>query len=290
MPATDSLLHATDFHFWELVRDPRLLLNKRIIGAANVWLHRRNEFKQERAFDWIEAMAATGVRAAVLGGDFTSTATDREFERARDWVQRLVESGVAPWAIPGNHDVYTFESVRRQRFDHYLGEWMPDRFLPARVYLEGGTPLVFVPTSCPNWISSRGRIGPLELAAASMLIKSAEEPQIVTGHYPVLEETQAYRVGRNRRLRNAHALRRVLGESGRKLLYVAGHVHRFSLERDPEYPNVTHLTTGTFMGRDGISEKKGEFTEIHIENGDFRVYRHRKTEAWSRDEIEIVTP
>jgi 3',5'-cyclic AMP phosphodiesterase CpdA len=290
MSVIDSFLHATDFHFWEIVRDPRLLCNKRIIGAANVWFRRRNEFHQDRAFQWLDAMAATGVHHAVLGGDFTSTSTVNEFTRAREWVEQLVARGIEPWLYPGNHDVYTFESVRHGRFEQFLGKWLPDAALPARAQLPGGTPMVFVPTACPNVLSSRGRIRTSELAAAGKLIASADEPLVVTGHYPVLERTKAYRIDRNRQLRNAAALRQLLGESGRKILYVSGHVHRFSYEADPRYPNLTHLTTGTFMGGDHVPGKQGEFSEIQIADGGFRVFRHRKTADWIREEIAPIQP
>jgi 3',5'-cyclic AMP phosphodiesterase CpdA len=274
MPPIDSFLHATDFHFWSVPRNPFLLANKRFLGVVNVLLRRRREFRQHLATENLEAMAALGIDTVFLTGDFTSTALPTEFERAAAWVRKTESRGMRPVVFPGNHDVYTFESERKERFRRYLGQWMPAEFLPARDALPGGTPVVYVPTVCPNWISSKGRITHLEAEAAQLLIKSSAEPLVVTGHYPVLNETATYTIAPERRLRNAAELRDVLGRSGKRILYVAGHVHRFSLTCDPEYPNVTHLTTGTFFGRDHIPGKEGEFSEVHIEPDHFVVRRH----------------
>jgi hypothetical protein len=105
---------------------------------------------------------------------------------------------------------------------------------------------------------------------------------VVVGHYPFLNETKGYTVNPNRQLRNAEALRRALGESGKPVLYVCGHVHRFSFERDSEYPNVVHLTTGAFFRTAHESNSEGEFSEVRIGRGAFEVVRHVKRGDWEK--------
>lgn len=288
MPGSDAFLHATDFHFWSVSLNPLRLANKRLIGMINVVLKRRHAFVQDRALELADAMAATGIAPALLTGDFTSTALPEEFQRAVEFVRAIEQRGMKPWAYPGNHDVYTFESQRHDRFREYLGTWMPDSRLPAIKHLPNGTPVVFAPTVCPNILSSKGTITQNEADTIRELIEGAEEPLVVTGHYPVLNKTAQYRIDPNRQLRNADLLRRAIGESRKRILYVAGHVHRFSLTRDAQYPNVTHLTTGTFFGGDHILGKDGEFSEVRIDDSEFRVTRHLKRNGeW---QVDIVTP
>jgi hypothetical protein len=96
----------------------------------------------------------------------------------------------------------------------------------------------------------------------------------VAGHYPLLDNTPGYRLTPERRLRNAEGLRAALGACGRRVLYVAGHVHRFSYVRDSKYPNLEHLTTGTFFGRNKREGVHGEFSEIRVTHERFEVIRH----------------
>lgn len=277
---TDSLIHIADLHFWQVVLNPFLLLNKRFLGNANVWYRRRHEFACQNAAGYSEEVARVGIQPVLLTGDFTSTATEAEFEMGAGFIRGLEEAGLEPIAIAGNHDVYTFESVRARRFEHYLGAWSAGESLPRRKDLPGGTPLVFVPTVCPNLLSSRGRISASDVEAVEALVRDCPSPLIVAGHYPVLRKTYAYRTTSSRDLRNAEALREVLGASGKRILYVAGHVHRFSATQDTKYPGLSHLTTGTFFGRNEREGVQGEFAEICVDGEEFRVIRHTRNGGW----------
>ena len=284
----DSLLHLTDFHFWEVVLNPFRLLNKRFLGNANVIYRRRREFVTANAQPFADEAIATGIKFALLSGDFGSTATDRELAQGAEFVRYLVQRGMAITVLPGNHDVYTFESVRRRRFEKHFGEWLPPRGLPHVVRLPGGTPLLLVPTVCPNWLSSEGRITDLEVEAVATHLDACAAPLIVCGHYPVLAKTDGYQSKPSRRLRNAEALRDALGRSGKRILYISGHVHRFSYVKDDRYPSLEHLTTGAFVRRARETASDGEFSEIHVHADAFRVIRHRHSAAWVAEEITPV--
>ena len=280
----DSLLHLTDFHFWEIELNPLRLLNKRFLGNANVVYRRRREFVTANAEPFADQAIATGIKHALLSGDFSSTATDRELAQGAEFVRYLVQRGVAVTVLPGNHDVYTFESVRRRRFEKYFGEWLPPSGIPHIVRLPGGTPVLLVPTVCPNWLSSEGRITDIEVEAVAAHLDACAAPLIVCGHYPVLAKTNGYQSKPSRRLRNADALRNALGRSGKRILYVSGHVHRFSYAGDDKYPMLEHLTTGAFVRRARESASDGEFSEIHVHADGFRVNRHRHATRWEREE------
>ena len=281
----DILLHITDIHFWEVVLNPLRLLNKRLLGNANVLLRRRHHYHTDRAIEYADALAATGAPVIFAGGDFTSTATAREFAQAAAFLDDLSARGLNVIAAPGNHDVYTFESVRRKRFEHYLGRFMPEAGYPACIHLPGGTPMVIAPTVRPNLISSRGHIDDATIAKVTQWVAAAPPgPVIVGAHYPLLPETGTYRSSAGRRLRNAEQLRQALGETGRNLIYIAGHVHRFSLVRDDTYENLLHLCTDAFVMGRKPGAQQGAFSEIHVMDSGFRVFRHERWQEWRREE------
>lgn len=279
----DSLLHVADLHFWHVTFNPLRLLNKRFLGNYNVWWKRRHQFAMDRAPRFVDALAQAGPRTLLLTGDFASTSLDEEFTRARVFVDQLREKEFNIHLLPGNHDVYTFESVRKRRFERYFADYLPREGYPARRTLPGGTPLILVPTVCPNLVSSRGSITNEQVARVKALLADAPAPVIIAGHYPLLDSTAAYRMTPDRRLRNADALREALGGSGKQALYVAGHVHRFSYVADPRFPQLSHLCTGTFFGHNKREGFEGEFCEIRVTPAAFDVVRHTCKGKWTAE-------
>ena len=284
----DVLLHVADLHFWEVIRNPLRLLNKRFLGNLNVLLRRRYEFDLSLAEAYAQALAGAGGSPVLFTGDFTSTSTDREFARARAFVDDVREQGMDTFVLPGNHDVYTFEAARRKRFERHFAGLLPEQGYPARETLPGGTPLILVPTICANLISSRGQVAPETVRATRALVEECEGPVIVAAHYPLLNETPGYTLTHERRLRHAEPLRRALGETGKPILFVAGHVHRFSYVEDRDFPNLRHLCTGAFFAKNHREDISGEFAEIHaLEDGSFAVFRHVHRRGWERREVAL---
>ncbi len=271
---TDTFIHITDLHFWEIVTNPLRLLNKRAIGNVNVILKRRHDFIMARAEAYLDYVNALDIEQVIITGDFASTATHQEFERGVDFIRALEAGGKRVTVIPGNHDVYTFNVARKKIFEHYYLRWLPEEPLPCIQHLPGGTPLLYVPTVCPNFLSSKGRISTRAIESTLTRINSAPSPVIVIAHYPILNKTASYSVSKNRQLRQAEVLRRALGESRKNMLYVCGHVHRFSDEVDPRYPNIRHLTTGAFYRTAPESDADGDFSVVEIDGSDIRITRH----------------
>jgi 3',5'-cyclic AMP phosphodiesterase CpdA len=267
-----------------VVRNPAHLLNKRFLGNMNVWLRRRHEFLLHNADAFADWAAGTGIKDVVLTGDFTSTATHQEFSLSLRFMHRLQQHGLQMAALPGNHDVYTFEAMREHRFERYLNEFVPEGGYPARLTLRGGTPLILIPTVRPNLISSKGFISRRELDAAAALLAACDRPTVVAAHYPVLARTYGYDTKSSRRLINAAALHELLGSVPHPLLYVCGHVHRFSLVRDRKFPHVTHVSTGAFFRDARESKRQGEFTEVQVTRTGFEIYHHTFSGAWARSQ------
>ena len=286
----DRLIHIADLHFWRVTLNPFRLLNKRALGNFNVWWRRRHQFAMAASRAHAEAVAAQGVSTVLLTGDFTSTALEEEFAMADAFMRQLQALGLKTVVLPGNHDVYTFESVRGRRFERHMERYLPREGYPTVVKLGGGTPLLLVPTVCPNLLSSRGRIRDREIERVRELLQQGGGPIIVAGHYPVLAQTPGYILTKQRSLRNAEALRKALGEAGRPVLYVAGHVHRFSYVQDDRYPHVHHLTTGAFFYRNKRENIDGEFAEIAVYPNHFEGVRHVLRGTWERIRAEAGHP
>lgn len=284
----DRLLHLTDFHFWEVVFNPFRFMNKRIIGNVNVFMKRRHEFFMDRAEAYADYAGTLNAPDALLTGDFTSTATPREFEMARQFILRLEHNSIKPVAIPGNHDVYTFESVRKKQFQKFLEPWIPEKPLPCLIELRGGTPVLFVPTVRPNIVSSQGYVGPKTIRDVAALLKELDRPVIVAAHYPLIHKTGNYVAPAGRRLLNADALRNAIGKHPHPILYLAGHNHRFHLERDSQYEQLTHLCTASLLWQDERSGTKGEFCELNIDEGRVQVVRHICRDEWEAEPQDAV--
>jgi hypothetical protein len=65
------------------------------------------------------------------------------------------------------------------------------------------------------------------------------------------------------------------------VLYVCGHVHRFSYVQDPVAPTLSHLSSGALFRYDHGTGNSGDFSEIHAGPAGFRVVRHTFHGTWN---------
>lgn len=287
--AMTRIIHLTDIHFGKAVLNLLRLCNKRFLGNLNFLLRRRRYFRLDRVESLLETLHSLSPDAVLVGGDFTTTATDAEFRMAGRFMENI--QAVAPFVrcIPGNHDTYTFESVRKQRYQKYLGALSPTGDIPALSTLPGGMSLLSLPTARPNVFSARGEIREGQLARVGELLQqTASEPLVVLAHYPLLVQTESYHSSPSHRLLNADKLRALLGRSGFRVVYLCGHVHRFCHVRDPEYPNMDHLTgAALFYQRHDAS---GGFTEIELGPDAITVQPWTFRGDWTRDRAFVLPP
>ena len=262
-------------------------MNKRLLGNLTVILHRQYEFVMERAEAYADAVAATGVSSVLLTGDFTSTSTDEEFEMAAAFVRGLKSRGLAVFLVKGNHDCYTYESVRHGRFEYHFKGLLPTEGYPARVVMPGGTSLILVPTARPRLLTAKGHVSRETVATIEKLLGDCGSTVIVAGHYPLLGHTHAYMSGPFHDMQNASVLRKLLGSCGKHVLYVSGHVHSFSYVRDRKYPSMEHLCTDTFFRTKKESDNHGSFSEVTVQDGAFNVFRHIKHQQWEVDKMSV---
>lgn len=271
-------IHMSDLHFWQLVCNPFHLLNKRALGTLNLFLRRRHQIKIDRAEGLLQLLKEMDIDAFLIGGDLTTTATEAEFRQAAAFLGALAE--LAPvYLVAGNHDRYTFESKRKERMEKYCFYWLPAEEGCSVDRLPGDLALLRISTARPNWISSRGQVASETLSCVPELLdEEKNKAMIVLAHYPVIPETEAYTLGWNRGLGNGAALRRTLGEHGRPLLYLAGHVHVYSRVQDPLFPTVEQVTTpALFYAK---ADKPGGFTEIVTEGSEIQIRPWTYQDGW----------
>ncbi|MHC4263080.1 MAG: metallophosphoesterase family protein [Planctomycetota bacterium] len=284
----DHVLFLTDLHFWEVVLNPFRQLNKRLLGNANVALKRRHHFPMANARPFADLALASGARDVIIGGDVTSTSTEREFRLASEFVDELAERGARIEIVPGNHDVYTFAVARQRTFERWFERHAPEEGYPARRTLPGGTPVILVSSVRPNWLASSGRIEPETLASVERLLSECEAEQVlVVGHYPLLDNTTEYVMGPSRHCEGSADFRAMLGRSGKRILHVAGHVHRFSLIADPDHENVRHVTGPSFFNHWPKADREGGYLELECLDDGVRVRHHFKSAAgWDSQTFE----
>ncbi|MCK5862779.1 MAG: metallophosphoesterase [Candidatus Hydrogenedentes bacterium] len=274
------IIHITDLHFWHIVRNPLLLCNKRILGNLNLLLRRQHYVHQERAQSFIDLFPSLEADALLIGGDLTTTATEAEYRQAAVFVNTLAQFGIPVYMTAGNHDLYTFESKRQQRFEKHFGNRLEKAGIPSLKFLPGGTPLLIVPTARPNLLSSRGHISNTQLQDTQTLLEQAPEgPLVVLAHYPVLS-TPSHHSNYMRQLGNGALLHRLLGDTSRPILYLAGHVHVFSHTRDPQFPNLEQITSSALFYEK--QHHPGGFTEIVYTDGEVAVHPWQYNNGWKR--------
>lgn len=213
--------HITDLHV-EAPTEFGQLFSKRALGAVNLYLFGRSAHFTLRTVEaLVEAVVRSEPDLVVCTGDLTSTATPQEFERAAALLAPLTDR--FPFLVlPGNHDVYTSESLGR--FRKHFGEWSNDGVYPyVRNY--GGVDFVALDVSRPDFLS-RGLTPRQQLEALEGLLASGGvAPAVVLLHYPLRDRRGGPYGPFTRSLENALELEAVLARHPRVVAVLHGHEH-----------------------------------------------------------------
>ena len=122
------VLHLSDVH----VSVPlhalpwRTMLNKRLLGAANLVLRRAQHFADapQKLAQLGEFAAEQQVDLVICTGDYTALGTHPELAAARKAVEPLTGRPQGYVTVPGNHDVYLPDCERDRRFERHFGDLM----------------------------------------------------------------------------------------------------------------------------------------------------------------------
>lgn len=242
----------------------RQMVNKRLLGGANLALRRRKRF--DRAREKLAALAtyaqSNAIDVGVCTGDYTALGTEPELRAARVAVEPLVRMPVGFVTVPGNHDVYLPDGVREGRFERHFGdllstdwpEYVVDDGWP-RVRLFGeDLAVVTINSARPNpqpWRSS-GRVPEPQVHALARLLadaRLADRVVLVATHYAA-RRRDGTPDARLHGMENADAVLEACGVHPRAAL-LHGHIHwRYHLGLDG-LPPMFGAGSATDAGREG---------------------------------------
>lgn len=262
------VLHFSDVHVQLPLSELPLpqLLNKRFLGAANLWLRRGKHFREVPSK--LQALAELCRREAVdlvlCTGDFTALGTEPELRAARKAIDALTRAPLGFVCVPGNHDLYLPDAVLDGRFERVFGDLLgsdwPDRTVdglwPSVRLIDDQVAVVAVNSARPNpqpWRSS-GHIPRDQLARLSELIRTPELQRrfvFVMTHY-ALRRRDGSRDRHSHGLVNADELVEACRGLERGAL-LHGHIHwRYSGRVDGLGVPSFGAGSATHSGREGI--------------------------------------
>ena len=263
------ILHISDVHLHHgLSRvEWHRFINKRLVGLANLALHRTHlfadamsklgalaEFAQEQQIDF-----------CICTGDYTALGTESELALAQKVIEPLVANvplGLA--TVPGNHDIYLSDSLKNRWFEQYFGQFLITE-LPEYA-IEGTWPWVRFPTDelavvgvnsahpNPSITRSSGRIPDAQLRALQQML----EDQRLAGRFVIIATHHAPRLNNGcpdsvrHGLENADRFLDVCSFAERGIV-VHGHVHRRYHVHVPECSlELFCAGSTTHSGREGL--------------------------------------
>jgi 3',5'-cyclic AMP phosphodiesterase CpdA len=277
-------LHTSDIHLLDLRGvAPWRYLNKRLTGGLNLAL-RRGRKHDGRLFD--EMMSLVGkldVERVVVTGDLTNLSLEPEFELVR---RKLAELPVPATVIPGNHDTYTRGSVRSQRFEHYMSEFMAggrDAQYPFVQELDD-VAIVGVSTAIASLpLYAVGRVGDAQLARlrSELSRHRGKRARVVLIHHPPVAGVSKPRHD----LLDLSAFGEVLEQEGAELV-LHGHEHRRidTHLAGPDGPIPVHgIGSGT-----ALSQSPGKRASFSVYDASFAKIQ-REVYEWNGSEFAAVS-
>jgi 3',5'-cyclic AMP phosphodiesterase CpdA len=177
--------HISDLHLADRARYPRHGFAAKDCDRHSVKL----------AKGLLDALKEVGIDHLVVTGDLTLSAEPREFERAADLLRPWAQAGKLT-VVPGNHDVWTEESVDTGRFLRTIGPDGKGMRRPAPTYphvVALGTEAVLVALDSARWgedpRTTAGKLGAEQLRSARELCREHQKQgkaTVLAFHHHVL--------------------------------------------------------------------------------------------------------
>lgn len=268
-----------DLHFFQMAVWPWLLGSKRFLGQTNLWLNRRRHFRLGLWPDYADYIRKLDPDVLLGSGDYTTTALAGEFRMAKAALGPLLDTARNAVLVPGNHDRYTFASMRNRRFERAFAPWAPETW-PKVSTLADGLPLVALDPTRPNPLGASGELGRPQSERLKAILQEGlpgKGPLLVLCHYPLGTPPDLPEEPAGHGLRDKHVLARLLGETQRPVCYLHGHIHQPWVWRPPEYPNILTVNAGAPL-LCGRRHPHGQgLVSLRWENGELHLERHRQT-------------
>ena len=287
-----------DIHAFQLFVKPWQLLNRRIVGQTNLWLHRRHHFDLSLLPHVVSRIGLLEPDWLVMSGDLTTTALKSEFEAVAVELETLPEH-IRLCMVPGNHDRYTFASHRLKVMEQHFHKVIDEAF-PRLEYLTDTWQILALDSAVPRITSSRGRIGRQQYEDAKAHLQSLPDNQglIVVTHYPFTTPASV-RTSKHHGLEDRHRVESLLENRKAPVIYIHGHVHQPWVLR-PAEPSLHHIVcinagSPTMTGPE-FPYGQG-FWELEVPDdahGPASLTRHvptgRGEDDWSSHKVEMPEP
>ncbi len=264
-----KLLHFGDIHVWDRTPYPiEWYYPKRWLGPINLLIRRAKRFPPALRQQAVDAVLQQDADVVLFSGDFTNFSLESEFREAarlfaplrEKWGDRLI-------AIPGNHDVYTGRSVRRQLLEKHLPWVRTER--AWTVELVPGRDLIGVHHAVPLWVRSNGVVTEETQAAVSQELSASRDRgnrAIVMGHFAYATPPEHPETAEHR-LIGEEAFAKVISEASPDA-YLHGHKHvRWAL-RSPLSPTTVCLNCGSVSMTHSDPDKHAGFLTFTWGNDD----------------------
>jgi 3',5'-cyclic AMP phosphodiesterase CpdA len=190
--------HLSDLHILNLEGAvPGRLFNKRLTGYANLRFRRGHKHKPEPVRLALGMLRELGVDHVVITGDLSNLALEGEFDRV---VGLLTDASGLPASaisvVPGNHDVYTRGSSKKNRFATWfapflrcdLSEVTGSSTFPF-VHFRGPLAIIGLSTAVPQLpFVAAGRLGRDQTAVLASVLAHPEVQRrtpLILQHHPI---------------------------------------------------------------------------------------------------------
>jgi 3',5'-cyclic AMP phosphodiesterase CpdA len=276
------LAHFSDVHIfcpearWAL----RDWLSRRFAGWANVrYLSRGDHFRE--AVTVLRALTADLLArrsdCLVFSGDATALGFEEEFALSASLLRVGDPAMPSGFAVPGNHDYYTYYSTKYGHFEKYFGPWLAGERIDGATYpfarKVGNVYLIGLNSAKPNrWFwDATGRVAHDELERLRRLCALphiAASPRILVTHYPICLSSGCLEK-RYHGLLNLHETLRVVQDCG-FLLWLHGHRHR-------PYQVFTsqHSTLPSICAGSGTQEHLWSYAEYALDGQKLSITRRQ---------------
>jgi 3',5'-cyclic AMP phosphodiesterase CpdA len=245
------IAHFSDPHFASITYHPNQFFSKRWLGNMNLLFFRSKTLRTRQLLDLPELFISLGIDFVAITGDLTTTSLDEEYKQAKVFVDSFIAQGMVTAVLPGNHDIYTKESERAQRFYQYFPSSAVKDKVEVRKIKEGFWWIGLHCAYASNLFLSNGKFtSSMEVSLKNTLDTIPREDCVIIGnHFPL------FSTGNMRHdLMGAKKLQEIVKKYPNIKLYLHGHDHvHYIVDKIQEgFPLVlnagsaSHLPGGSF--------------------------------------------
>lgn len=273
-----KLGHISDLHVLKIEHPrPWQYLNKRLVGGTNLLMKRSKSHSSsvvDRALNRMQNDYE--VDHIAITGDLSNLALDSEFYESARILSGIPDAARRVSVIPGNHDYYTKEAAREQRFERYFAPYIRSDLPGYRgdsaypyCHLRGDdVAIIGMNSAIPTpWLFATGRVDDEQLNVLGAMLddpKVRHRYKVVMIHHHLLPFEHS-RVEFTRRLINAKTVLEKLRRHDVDLV-IHGHNHHFSTVELPQLRG-----TGTLRICEAGSTSVGSYSDPYF-GGKFNIY------------------